>query len=112
MRVYTNTNYIHLLNGKHENWKEIDKDKIFLSNWLSDDGRFVMNQSFVGFGVGRRDCIGRQLAMKELQYILGFLLMKYKFRLNKEINNILDHRKKNYAVIYIEPSIGVKVEKL
>ena len=48
--------YIHIHNKKDENWKKIDGDKIFLENWLSDDGRFVTNKSFVGFGVGRRLC--------------------------------------------------------
>ena len=57
--ILTNTEYIHNYNKNDENWKFIDGDKIFLENWLTDDMRFVVNESFIGFGVGRRDCVGR-----------------------------------------------------
>ena len=53
-----NTEYIHNYNKTHVSWKYIDGDKIFLENWLSEDKRFVVNEYFIGFGVGRRDCLG------------------------------------------------------
>ena len=114
--ILTNMNYIHHYNSTaNSTWNEnIDGDKIILENWLSDDGRFVQNESFVGFGVGRRDCIGRGLAMKELQYVLGYLLMKYKFVLEdpESIGNLCERKQGTFATVFLSPPVGVKIQKL
>eukprot|EP01084_Bolivina_argentea_P259892 438719_1 len=111
--IGTNVDYIHLYNKKGENWKNIDQDKIFLENFLSDDkSRFVANPSHISFGVGRRDCVGRGLAKKEIHIILGYLLMNYKITLNKHIDNILDHRKPTLATMFVDPPIGVKLKQI
>ena len=113
MNVHANVDYIHIYNKNDKNWKQIDGDKICLDNFLSDDrSRFVMNESFIGFGVGRRDCVGRQLAMKEVQYILAYLLMNYDITLHKDIDNILDYRQPNMATVFMKPSIPVRIQKL
>ena len=83
-----------------------------------DDGglRFTMNESFIGFGVGKRDCVGRQLAMKEIQFTLGHLLLNYKISLMNEkedINkNITLMRETNMVTAYLHPSIPIKLVKI
>lgn len=69
-----------------ENWKNrefnLDFQQICLQNWIkSDNGKFYQNPSFFTFGSGKRDCVGKQLAMKELRVILGYLLLNYRFSL-------------------------------
>ena len=103
--ILTDMNYIHHYNSSDSSTRDesIDGDKIVLKNWLNDDGRFVMNESFVGFGVGRRDCVGRQLAMKEVQYILGYLLMKYKFTLEDpdSVGDLCTRKEGTLAVVFL-----------
>ena len=82
-----------------------------------DDGgiRFVVNESFVAFGVGKRDCVGRQLAMKEILYTLGYLLMNYKISFeNKEDmkRDILSIRANNGITAFLDPQIPIKLESL
>eukprot|EP01084_Bolivina_argentea_P277844 474493_1 len=111
--VLTNVDYIHIHNKNNEHWKHVDGDKIHLDNFLSDDKtKFVMNESFVGFGVGRRDCVGRMVAMKEIQYILAYLLMNYKISLDKPIDDVIKYRKPNLSTVCMSPVVGVKMQKL
>ena len=58
------------------------------------------------------DCVGRQLAMKEIQLTLGYLLLNYRILLDKEIDDVLKHMSGKFATISCEPQIGVKVERL
>eukprot|EP01083_Nonionella_stella_P023807 65832_1 len=110
--VAGNMDYIHIYNEKDKNWKHTADDTLCLENFLDDGGHFKMNESFVAFGVGRRDCVGRQLALKEIQYIVGFILMHYRLSLDEEVD-ILKHRKPNIpATMFMSPSIGVRVQKI
>ena len=45
-----------------------------------EEPRFVMNESLLVFGVGKRDCVVRQSAMKEIRYTLAYLLMFFLIR--------------------------------
>ena len=80
--------------GLNENWKfnKMENGNILdLNNWIeiTEDGekKFVMNKSFVTFGIGRRDCPGRQLAEKQIQTIMGYILMNYQLSLqDKDID--------------------------
>ena len=71
-----NLDFIHIDGGDNENWKKTNRDKMYLENFLTedDDGelRFVVNESLISFGVGRRDCVGRRLYNrdKSCQYVL------------------------------------------
>eukprot|EP01083_Nonionella_stella_P023808 65837_1 len=110
--VLTNMDYIHIYNTNDKNWKHKADDTLCLENFLDEGGHFKMNESFVVFGVGRRDCVGRQLALKEIQYIVGFILMHYQLSLDEEVD-ILKHRKPNIpATMFMSPSIGVRVQKI
>ncbi len=68
--VFYNTDYIHNY-SKNENWKydkfiNNNQKQICLENWLKIDSngkcKFYQNESFILFGEGKRDCVGRQLA--------------------------------------------------
>ena len=92
----------------NENWKQIDG--IHLQNWINSDGNFEMNNSFILFGFGRRNCVGLQLALKEIYIILGYLLLNYKFSF-KNNNDITIETTWN-GVTIIDPPIGVNVQKI
>eukprot|EP01084_Bolivina_argentea_P182723 315402_1 len=116
--VMPNSEYIHIGGDKNEHWKRINGDEIILENFLIDDKdglRFVVNKSFIPFGVGQRDCVGRSLAMKEIQYTLGYLLMNYKVSLmNKDDKNVNISLRKGYTVdtCFLDPPIPIKIETI
>ena len=115
---FAHQDFIQIYGGDNENWKQTNGDKIFLENFLTEDEdgglRFVVNESFIAFGVGRRDCVGRQLAMKEIQYTLGYLLMNYKLSLNEKYMNadITDLRGSNVITAFLDPQIPIMLECL
>ena len=90
--IHYNVECIHYNKLGGENWTNsttINPTKICLENWLKDDNKkFSQNESFLTFGYGKRDCIGRQLAIKEMRIILGYLLLNYKFSLPQKYKNI------------------------
>ena len=90
-----------------ENWRS-GKNEICLENWLDDDGSFKPNDSDIIFGHGRRDCVGKMLAMKELHIIMGYLLLNYEFELE---DKDIDLKTTFIPVLSIWPEIGVKVTK-
>ena len=57
-----------------------DMEEMHLEYWLNDDGKFVKNEAFLTFAYGKRDCVGRNLAMRELLIILSHLFMRYEFK--------------------------------
>ena len=50
--------------------------------------------------------------MKEIQLVLGYLLLNYKVSYDGEPVDILKHRQANIGTVFLEPKIGVLVEKL
>lgn len=118
--VFQNLDYIDIYGkGKDENWKTTDGDKLVLENWLIEDEDggigFKINKSFISFGVGKRDCIGRHLSIKEMCYTFGYLLMNYKFSYwndddrNKDIILMRDSSSLN---AYLNPAISIKIERI
>ena len=115
--IQTNLDYIQIDGGgKDEHWKRTNGDEIILENFLKkdEDGgvRFVLNESFIPFGVGKRDCAGRQLAMKEIYYVLGYLLMNYKLLfMNEDDKNkdILSQRVNDFAVTFLGNPSPIKL---
>ena len=58
-------------------------DKIHFEFWMDDDGKFTKQKNghnVFTFHVGKRDCIGQALAMKELMIVLAMIFMKYEVR--------------------------------
>eukprot|EP01084_Bolivina_argentea_P218197 370322_1 len=112
--VTINIDYIHNY-SKNENWKNNENYKrndICLENWLNDDGKFQQNQSFLTFGYGKRDCVGRQLALKEIRIILAYLLLNYKLSLKDPKQEVRVVGGNGIGIAKIEPGIPVIVEKL
>eukprot|EP01083_Nonionella_stella_P295163 1003163_1 len=85
-----NVEAIHYNVLNNENWKNNpnnDPQSIYLENWLNDKGQFKRNKSFLAFGHGKRDCVGKELAIKEIRIILAYLLLTYTFELKPEHKN-------------------------
>jgi len=52
-----------------------------IAHFLNDKGEFEANEDlFLTFGTGKRECIGKHLAIKEIYLVLGILIRKYKFQ--------------------------------
>ncbi len=65
----------------HRNPRHFERPNEFYVEHFIDDknGHFKVNKNFVIFGVGKRNCIGQSLAIKELFVILSHMLHRYKF---------------------------------
>merc|ERR1712048_268438 len=77
----------------NENWKNkqngLNPQEICLDNWLKEESNeFYQNTSFITFGHGKRDCIGKQLALKEMRVILGYFLLNYTFALPEKYSKM------------------------
>ena len=95
-----------------ENWMN-STNEMCLENWLNgESNKFEMNESFLTFGTGRRDCVGRTLAIKELYIVMAYLFLNYRFTfknkddINKAIKTFFN------GVNQIDPPIPVKVTRL
>ena len=116
--AHQNTYFIH----KHLDWNDENKilkeenDKFHLEYWLyvADDGKkkFKVHDNFVMFGVGRRDCVGRSLALKAMYAILGLLMIKYKFSAENDNPNGMNIKQVwGATVLHVDPPIGICVHK-
>eukprot|EP01084_Bolivina_argentea_P246247 412149_1 len=97
-----------------ENWKRNGLE-MYLENWINDEtGKFEINESWSTFGFGRRDCVGRQYAMKEINVVMGYLLLNYTFQVENENEkgNYPDIMDRFNGVSVIDPPIGIVVTKL
>jgi len=91
-----------------ENWfdyDEINKKKIFSTK----------NRPLYAFGVGKRDCLGRQLVEKELHIILGHLILNFEFSFynQKDYSNPskVEIQVQRNVTSFVDPPIGVAVHK-
>ena len=82
-----------------------------LDAWLQSDSNgnksFKINPNFVTFSVGKRNCIGMTLAIKEMQCFFAYIIMNYQlsWNYNTKIND-------RWAVIRtINPEIGMSISK-
>ena len=77
--ITTNLEYI-MKKSDNEGWKRNkygEKLGFNLDNFLDKNGQFKIPQSFASFGYGIRDCPGKSFAIKEMQFITGYLIMNY-----------------------------------
>ena len=121
--ININIDYIQRGVSRKEHWKNRDyglrMDDICLENWLrkidnnndNDNYKFEMNESFITFGCGMRDCVGQQLAIKELHLVLGYLILFYKFRVVDGNPSDFQIKRKFSTVYVIENKEGVIIEK-
>eukprot|EP01083_Nonionella_stella_P243108 847424_1 len=110
-RVHYNVAFVHKWSA-NEHWIQ-NGDEVCLDNWLvydkNGDPHFVKNESFVSFGVGRRDCVGRLLAVKELAIIFGHLILNYELSLQDKSIEI----KANMNITsVIDPPIPVEISRV
>ena len=64
----------------------------------------------VAFGVGKRDCAEKSLAMKALYAIFGLFILKYKFIAPNNDPDGIQIKQKFGFVSEIHPAIGVNVQ--
>ena len=86
-------------------------NEIHLEYWLNDDNKFKMNENFISFGVGKRDCVGKSLAMKSMFAVFGLLIPKYKFKAQNDNPNGMNIKQKWGLTLIVDPPIGIYVEK-
>ena len=53
-----------------------------LEFWIDENGKFKTHKSLFVFSFGKRECVGKQVAIKNLYVILSALMMRYKFSVN------------------------------
>ena len=70
--IVPNLEYM-VIKSKKEGWKSLGFD---IDNFL-EDGKFKIPSSFASFGYGTRDCPGKAFAVKEMEFISGYLIMNY-----------------------------------
>ncbi|XP_068607255.1 cytochrome P450 2U1 [Brachionichthys hirsutus] len=58
-----------------------DPDTFRPTRFLDDEGRLIRKECFMPFGIGRRVCMGEQLAKMELFLTVTYLLQAFKFRI-------------------------------
>ena len=60
--------------------------KPHLKFWIDDNNKFKPHKSLCIFSFGKRECVGKQVAIKNLYVILSALMLRYKFSV-KEAEN-------------------------
>eukprot|EP01084_Bolivina_argentea_P320138 555431_1 len=61
----------------------INMNKIHFEFWLDDDDKFskkANNDSFLAFSLGKRNCVGQALAIKQMLIILAMIICKYQIK--------------------------------
>ncbi|XP_068178274.1 cytochrome P450 2U1 [Antennarius striatus] len=58
-----------------------DPDTFRPTRFLDDEGRLIKKECFIPFGIGRRVCMGEQLAKMELFLMVTDLLQAFRFRI-------------------------------
>eukprot|EP01084_Bolivina_argentea_P114248 203441_1 len=117
--VVYNVDYIHNY-SKSENWRydlygndgKNNQKIICLENWLKSNGSFFMNESFIAFGYGARDCVGSQLAKKEMRIVFAYILLNYELSLQNPNQEIKTIGGDGIGVNTIHPPIPVVLKKI
>eukprot|EP01084_Bolivina_argentea_P158305 275770_1 len=106
------TEVMHKYTENRENWVN-SSNEMCLENWINKNTKkFEINQSFMTFGSGRRDCVGRNFALKQLYIIMAYLLLNYKFSFKNQSDKEKEIKTMFNGVNVIDPPIGVVVEHL
>ena len=92
------------------NNKDLFNNELDLNNWIDENNKFVNNSNSIPFGIGRRDCLGKQLAFKELYSLFANLILRYKIIKIKNVNYDIKY---NFGSIsrVVTPPIPVQIEK-
>ena len=60
-----------------------DANSFCIDHFLDKNQKFRMNPAFVSFGAGRRNCVGGNIAKKNIFSIVSALILRYKFEIPK-----------------------------
>jgi len=90
-----------------------DAEKFSLNRWLisdntTDQTKFKLNENELIFGVGRRDCVGKSLALKDFETTFANWILNYSFRWNDKYSRKI---KKNFAMVYQINPVPVIISK-
>eukprot|EP01084_Bolivina_argentea_P299706 516630_1 len=110
--LQSNTYYMHRFvdwnNGKPLKY---DNKALHLEYWLDSDNKFRMNDNFVLFGLGKRNCPGQALAMRQTYAIFGLLMTKYKFIAPNDDPQSIDIQQTfSTGISEIYPQIEIKIK--
>ena len=111
--LHPNTLYIQKWTDWNDGNKPLKEENndIHLEYWLeAETGRFKMNDNFVLFSVGKRDCVGRSLAMKSLYAIFAMFLVRYKFVAPNNDPDAIEIKQK-WSLTLVTESLGINVER-
>jgi len=104
---------IEYLSFCQKSWGD-DADKFSLDRWLTtnDDDKkqlkFVLNDNELAFSVGRRNCVGKSLALKNLEMAIANWVLNYSFQWNDKYPKKID---KKFGLIYELKSIPLIISK-
>ena len=73
----------------NEYYEHIDMMKPHLRFWIDDNMRFKPHKSLFVFSFGKRECVGKAVAIKNLFVILSALMMRYKFSVPDPSNFVI-----------------------
>ena len=110
--LQSNTLYIQKWTDWNDGNKPLKEENndIHLEYWLdAKSGKFKMNENFVLFSVGKRDCVGRSLAMKSLYAMFAIFLLKYRF-VAPNNDPLAMEIKQEWSVVLQTKSKGINVE--
>ena len=112
--IYPNLSYL-LLNDKNVWNKSDDGMDLHLDYWLTTDTKgnkiFVNNKNSIPFSVGKRDCLGKLLAIKEMQAFFGNLLLQYQISKSHVEDDYKIHYRFGRFTSFVDPEMSVKVRK-
>ena len=117
MTCFQNSHFMH----KFVDWNKGNKilksenNDIHLEYWLYDDEdgnkKFKMNDNFVLFGVGKRNCVGQSLVMKALYVIFGLMMTNYQFSAKNDDPDAMNIKQKWSLVSTVYPPIGIQISR-
>ena len=114
---HSNTFFMHTYLDWNDGNKILKKPNIdiHLEYWLHDDEdgnkKFKMNDNFILFGAGKRNCVGQGLAMKEMYAMFGLMMSKYKFKAKNNDPNGMNIKQNWNMVMVVDPPLGILVDK-
>ena len=70
-----------------------------------------MNDNFVLFGVGKRNCVGQSLVIKAMYAVFGLMINKYKFRPENNDYQGMEIKQRWDLILPVDPPIGIHVDR-
>ncbi|CAH1788478.1 unnamed protein product [Owenia fusiformis] len=98
--------FANLWNVHHDPdvWGDPD---VFRPERFIKDGKCVRHEALIPFSMGRRACIGEQLAKKQIFLLLTSLLQQYKFHLDDKPTSL----KGEFSIALVPPPFTLRVEQ-